>query len=48
MSDAADDSGSRAKHDPVTGNPEGLPDLYGEGKEKKPLVEDASVNPDDD
>jgi hypothetical protein len=48
MSDAHDDSGSRSEADPVTGNPEELPDLFGEDPEhKKPLVEDASVDPDD-
>ena len=49
MSDEHDDRGSRAKSDPVTGHPEDLPDVFGEDPdEKKPLVEDASVDPDGD
>ncbi|TDS75092.1 hypothetical protein [Amnibacterium kyonggiense] len=49
MSDERDDAASRSEHDPVTGNPEGLPDLFGEDPEhKKPLVQDASVDPEDD
>ncbi|MGN6445809.1 hypothetical protein [Amnibacterium sp.] len=41
MSDAPDrDEASRSENDPVTGNPEGLPDAFGEDPDhKKPLVE---------
>jgi hypothetical protein len=49
MSDASDNEGSRSKKDPVTGNADGLPDVFGEDPDKKkPLVGDMSVEPDDD
>jgi hypothetical protein len=49
MSDAANDSGSRSKGDPATNHPEDLPDVFGEDPDnKKPLVEDGSVDPEHD
>ena len=48
MSDAAGADGSRSKDDAVTGNPEGLPDVFGEDPDtKKPLVGRQSVEPED-
>ena len=49
MSDTANDSGSRSKGDPATNHPENLPDAFGEDPDnKKPLVADGSVDPDND
>lgn len=49
MTDASNDDGSKSKNDPITGNPEGLPDLGGEDpKTKQPLVGDQSVEPEGD
>lgn len=48
MSDERNADASRSKDDPVTGNPEGLPDVFGEDPdEKKPLVGDLSIDPKD-
>jgi hypothetical protein len=43
-----DDSGSRAQHDPVAGNPDELPDVFGEDPDhKKPLVENSGLDSDE-